>query len=609
MTDLAINDKGEAMAFDGKAWKPAPIAENDKGERMAFDGKEWRALPKAEKSGAFDSTLKTADSALDFVNRNVINPIGTGLTKGTTAMLGAPRMAADLLQAGATWAGDKLGAPETGRKIGAGARFIIPGGTGPSTEDYNRAIFGSLAVPEENFGDKPALTLTNPFGMEGKVNVGKMMDTGIQAIPGALALGGGVLPSVMGGVTSEAAGQATQGTPYELPARIVGSLPGAWVGSKLTTPLPANLSPEQQRMVEIARERNIPLTVGQETGRGRGVESALSRFPTSEGVMRRAGDAQQQAINREALSEMNAVGNRVDPETMRRVGREASDRFNAARNASGDVTLRPDFYNRTNQIVAQYADDVPAGNQVRAVFQSLDNFMDPKLMRPGASYPTLSPTQYQEFRRNLTDTVERVADPTARRALQGVRESLDDAMQASLPADQAAAWQQARRDWANFKIISQAASGGTVESRQAGNLSPSSLTQALRTRQGADRFARTEGGMNDVARVAGYLADTRPNSGTPQTLMTQGAIVGAARGGPITETLRDAAALTGIPNTLARAMTGQGWATPLGPLLPLPASVVRNYLANQAQPNRLEAVSRVPFALAPGLLTDQRVRQ
>lgn len=45
MADIAINEKGEAVRFNGTAWEPAPIAENDKGERMIHNGKEWQPFP------------------------------------------------------------------------------------------------------------------------------------------------------------------------------------------------------------------------------------------------------------------------------------------------------------------------------------------------------------------------------------------------------------------------------------------------------------------------------------------------------------------------------------------------------------------------------------
>lgn len=595
MTDLAINDKGEALFFDGKDWKPAPIAQNDKGDRMAFDGQGWRALPSTEKAGAISGSLKAADGVLDTVNRNIINPIGTGLTKGVTSLLGAGDAAGTLAEQGAAWAGEKLGAPQTGKTLGKAAKSALTfHGLMPNTAAMNRTVFGDLGVPEENYGDKPALTLTNPFGIEGKVNVGKMLDTGIQAIPGSMALGGGALPAFAGGVTSEMAGQATAGSPWEPVARVAGALPGAWLGTKATTPLASNLTPEQTRLVALAKEKGIPLTVGQETGRGRGVESALSRFPTSQGRMADFADDQAIALNRDALKSAGATGDRLDPTTMNRVIRKASDEFEAVKNSSGPVKLDTNFYRSLEKTIGGYLENTPAAAKTPSVVKRAEDFV--------GSSRTLTGEQYQEFRRTLNDAAQSVSDVGARRALQGMRNSLDDAMEASLPAAQAAAWRQVRKNWANLKILTKAASGGTVDSRTAGNLSPSALSTALRQRQGVDRFASTEGGLNDTARVSAYLADTIPNSGTPQTLMTQGMVTGGPIGaGFLAGGLPGAAAGAGVaalPNLAARAMTGAqgfGW--------------LRDYLANQAIPNTRQEVARVPFALAPGILTDQRGRR
>jgi hypothetical protein len=134
---------------------------------------------------------------------------------------------------------------------------------------------------------------------------------------------------------------------------------------------------------------------------------------------------------------------------------------------------------------------------------------------------------------------------------------------------------------------------------------------ALRQRQGADRFASTEGGLNDIARMAGYLADTRPNSGTPQTMATQSLITGTPlAGGYLAGGLGGAATAAGamaIPNIAARAATGTGWMTPLGPMIPLPASAARGYLANQVVPTAFPELTQgyrsLPLSLVPGGMT------
>lgn len=556
----------------------------------------------------------------------------TQLTKGAVALGTTPAALGDLAERGGAWAGDKVGLPEFGRNAGNMLKQVVnPFGIMPTAEGVNNTIFGGgdsprpqakalglnipqMGVPEVNAADNPALTLTNPLGYEGKVNLGAMLDTGVQAIPGALALGGGVLPAFLGGVTSEAAGQATEGTPYELPARIVGSLPGAYAGTKLTTPLPSSLSAEQQRLVDIAKQNGVPLTVAQETGRGQRIESALSRFPTSARVMENAADAQRTKIAQMASREAGTTVNDVGPESMNKVAKNASDAFDRAKKFPEAIALNEDFMATAGKKLDDYLSNISTADVVPSIGKRVKELQGMTVETPaGSILPMLTNEQYQEFRRGISLALQNTNKPGAREALKGLRNALDDAAEASLPADKMEAWREARKNWANYKMLSKATANGTADSRSAGTLSPNALTAAVRKDQGVDRFASTTGGMNDVARLSGYLADTMPNSGTPQTLAMQSLLTGGPlAGGYATMGLPGvglAAAGMAAPNVAARAMTGQGWATPMGPLLPLPASVLRNYLANQALPNTRQSVATVPFALTPNLLTDARVRQ
>jgi hypothetical protein len=369
-------------------------------------------------------TAEALKSAAEAVNTG-INWAGTQFTKGLTGLAGLPRTAADLNQRSAEWLGEKAGLPATGRAIGQAARFVTPGsGMTPSADDFNRAIFKGLGVPEVNAGDVPALKIDGAFG---KVNAGKILDAGMQAVPGMLALpvrGAAMLspgaqaaavgvPAMAGGGAAELAGQATEGSAWEIPARLVAGALGVLAGSKAVTPLPARLTPEQGRLVELAKAEGIPLTVGQETGRGRGIESALARFPTSQGRMAAFADEQNAAINQAALREAGATGERLDPTTMNRVMREASDAFNAARNASGNVKLDTNFYRSLDRTITTYLDNTPAAAQTPSVLKRASDFA----AVPGRE---LTGEQYQEFRRTLNDAASAVSDVGARRALQGV---------------------------------------------------------------------------------------------------------------------------------------------------------------------------------------------
>lgn len=587
----------------------------------------------------FDAPAK--ESTLDRVVSTAVSPInwlGTQFTKAGTAVMGAPRAIADTNEAIAKWTGNKLGFPETGAAVGQALRYVNPNpvlaNVGPtSAGDFNQTVFGTLGVPEVNAGDNPAFTV-------GGVNLGKAADVGAQAIPAAAAGAGSLLANFLGGATSELAGQATAGTPYELPARIAGALPGAYLGSKITTPLPASLTPQQQRTVDLAKANNVPLSVGQETGRGLGVERFLARMPGGQGVAERFAAKQGAATDELALAQAGFKGKELGQETMKGLAKQAGAEFDAAKHMPGVIDLKSTFpkvreavtkyetvmdparrspavTTEANRILSKEAPSRPtyppltasaverpvtmdalttavrnASKPVNEAFDALPTlkgWLDKGPMVPmPKALPELSSVQYQTLRKGLTESIDGLysaKDTTGAKALQAMRSALDDAVEGSLGGDKLAKWQEARRHYYNFKVIQKAMNMGTASARSEGTLGANALTNALRRAQG-DKFYETTGGLNDVATIKGYLRDTFPNSGTPTIGAQLAAVVNPAMGGTL-----------GLgANAASRAMTGGG---------PM-SDIVRQYLANQAQPNRLQTVATSPFGLAPGMLTDQQ---
>lgn len=80
MSNLAINDAGDVLAFDGQAWKPAPMAANDAGEKVVFDGTAWKPL--GELTGAAKGEQKgKASGVLPYVD-NIVRQAANGITFG-----------------------------------------------------------------------------------------------------------------------------------------------------------------------------------------------------------------------------------------------------------------------------------------------------------------------------------------------------------------------------------------------------------------------------------------------------------------------------------------------------------------------------------------------
>lgn len=502
-----------------------------------------------------------------------INWLGTQFTKGVTGALGAPsdlsRLGTETMRAGIS----KVLGP------GPGHNEPIPQAL-PGGADLNKAVFQGLGVPEVNAGDNPELTVKMPLLGGREVNVGKFLDVIPQAAAGGALMGGikAVIPTVTSSLASEGAGQATEGTPYEIPARLLAGVAGQVAGNRLQTPLPANLTPEQARLRDLAEQLMGPgkMSVGQETGRLRGIESAAARFPTSQGVMQRAADRQAIELQGKAFELAGAPAGltRTDPISMGRAGAAANAEFNAAKNAMGPVDLNASFFNQAAPHVSNYVANNPASGIVPAVEARFNDFIN----KVAGGQTQLSGPEYQQFRKGLNDTAQATGDPAARRALQGIRESLDDAATASSTPQAAAAFKQAREHWGNLKTIEKAAMRSGAEATAAGNLSPTALSATLKSWQGPS-FTQRTGGLNDVARVTQYLADMRPNSGTPTALATQhlltggtllgGGGAGLMAGGPVGAAIGVGAAAA--PNLIARALTGAG---------PI-SRQVRDYLANQ----------------------------
>ncbi len=511
-------------------------------------------------------------SAGDKVNA-VVNWLGTQITKGATGLAGAPsdlsRLGTEAMRAGIS----KVLGP------GPGHNEPVPQAL-PGSADINKGIFQGLGVPEVNAADNPAFTAKVPLLGGREVNYGKFLDVIPQAAAGGALTSGAkaIIPTVTSGLTSEAAGQATAGTPYEIPARLLAGVAGQAAGNRLQTPLPANLTPEQTRLRDLSKALigEDKMSVGELTGRLRGVESAASRFPTSQGVMQRASDARAQALQGAAFEQV-APGlglTRTDPVSLGTAQAAANTEFNTAKQAMGPVDLNANFFNQAGPYVSGYVANNPASGIVPAVENRFNDFVN----KVASGQTQLSGTEYQQFRKGLNDAAQATGDPAARRALQGIRTALDDAATVSSTPQAAAAFKQAREHWGALKTIESAALRSGAEATSAGNLSPTAMSAALKAWQGPS-FTQRTGGLNDVARATQYLADMRPNSGTPTTaftqqLMTGGALTGGGglgflAGGPVGAAIGAAGAMS--PNLIARALTGAG---------PI-SRQIKNYLANQ----------------------------
>lgn len=147
--------------------------------------------------------------------------VPTGITKGLMGLVSAPRELNDLAAKGVDWATGTPGHASLAKDIGLPSYQDVKGG-------FEKAVTGvGNALP----GAKGQAVLPNAQGA-----IPKMIETGASfatPIPGAGAIS---LPSTaarfVGGVASEGAGQATEGTALEPYARVGAGIGGALLAGK-----------------------------------------------------------------------------------------------------------------------------------------------------------------------------------------------------------------------------------------------------------------------------------------------------------------------------------------------------------------------------------------
>lgn len=129
----------------------------------------------------------------------------TRIRNAAIGMAGFPRAAADLTDAAGRFIGVNPALVAGAAPITFLGRFL------PSAQEMKTAV-------------EPYLPTVNAPGPAGKV-----IDAAAEGAVSGLAMGGGagsVLPSMVGGATSEAAGQAVEGSPWEPAVRVLGGLFG-----------------------------------------------------------------------------------------------------------------------------------------------------------------------------------------------------------------------------------------------------------------------------------------------------------------------------------------------------------------------------------------------
>jgi hypothetical protein len=430
----------------------------------------------------------------------------SGINEGIATALGAPVELTNLaLRAGAA-----------GMNAVAGTNIQIPENAIGGIETFRQMLAPSIRPESED----PSNQVVRRIGQE----------VGATLVPGSSIVAKSAAPvrSAVGqlataagsGAAAGAIGQVTDNPYAELAAQILGG--GAVWGAtqaarRAITPFP--ISAERQAVNDVLAREGVELTPGQMTG-NKGLQYAEAEL----GGVKVAdlNEKQLEQFTEAALSRAGIGAKRATPEVMAKAYDDLGKQFDelAARNAvRGDQQMVQDLGTTWSEYTA-LVNEAARAPIVESTIRDIAN----ALRQNGG---TLTGEAYQSMRSRLGRAIRSATDPELSGALRGIQGALDDAMERSMVATQSpdlGAWQQVRKDYANF-IVLQNAAAGAGENAAMGLISPAQLRAAV-ARQNKGAYVRGQGDFAELARAGVAGMTPLPNSGTAARLSARSLAAG-----------------------------------------------------------------------------------
>jgi hypothetical protein len=398
-----------------------------------------------------------------------LRAIPSGLAKGAIAVAGTPgdlqglaKLADDKGYNPIKWLFDKASETKLGKFLKESSAETLAKNPGLANSG-DMMGGGNIELPTSAGIKKTVEDNVTGKLYDAKTAPGRAVQTAFEVAP-ALATGpvGGLrglaVKSAGAGVGSELAGQGAAATKHLLPeaaqpwaepvARAAGTLPGMMLPTaarKVVTPLP--MSDEQFRTVQALRQTNPELvqasTAGQLTERPR-LMSMESRSPLGKG----AEAAQEQAFTTGAMRQAGIDGDFSQINQGRAIGEEIG---NIRRGGNIDSTnfqpmLRDAKNERRNlQRTAGKGRSPQADEAVQQLEFGAMNNGQPVMSMPGA--------RYNYMRGELERLASATNNPEERLAIGRMRDRMDEAFRAGMPADLAATLAARENQYANYNVL------------------------------------------------------------------------------------------------------------------------------------------------------------
>ena len=288
------------------------------------------------------------------------------------------------------------------------------------------------------------------------------------------------------GVTSEAAGQLTEGKPIEPFARAGAALLTPSIAGRVVSPF-GGADRELIAASKRARDMGLTPSAGQTVGSRtlQGIEGTLSTTPRQ--------------LDEIAAAAMRTVGSnapRVTPAALVEVGKNLGDEFNdVLKGVSSIPSTRVTAM--VNDVVENYIQSTPAAAPIPRIRTLAD-----EIIATSSGQKTVSLETFKRWRTEISNLLGSESQSAAD-AARGLRAAIDEATDQSLRAagrvDDIARLAKVRQQWWNFMGLKDWAKGAGQNAR-LGRPSPESLRAAVRRTQGDEAISMGRG--TDLARLA-----------------------------------------------------------------------------------------------------------
>jgi hypothetical protein len=391
--------------------------------------------------------------------------------------------------------------------------------------------------------------------------------------------GAGAKAGVLGGLASEGAGQLTEGTALEMPARIAGGL----LGSIAATPRPGPFrgNTEAARMantLDDAGVRNV--TAGQMRG-----SEALMR---AEGRLAPAG-AQLDDFTASTMRQLGSTERLATPETLRAVEQRIVGQMDDAVRGV-DITPNTSQATRAIAIGTDYAENVPGGllnPRVRGIANELRAL--------AVSGDTVALSRLRKWRSDIgkLTTSSEAGTREAAHNLRGlIDEMTDSALAAAGRSDDIASLAAARTSYRDFIGVRDASTRAGAE---RGTLSPTALNQSIIRSQGRESYALGRGTpMQDFSRAGAAILRPAPavSPGSNRNFAVPGGLAAIGGGAGFS--------VGGVPGAIVGA--GAAQAAPSAGQAMMRSNAMQSLLRDPA------SIPRQATPMLPGLLAQEPQR-